>query len=125
MSTLRFAIPITVRSANVKLRQHWAKQYSIAEQEHSDTFKAAMAGGVRLWLRSHVSPFEVTMTRVIPPGGKTMDDDNLSISMKAIRDEVARILGVNDSMASPVEWRYQQSRGSGAGVTVEIHGAVL
>ncbi|MDB6002176.1 MAG: hypothetical protein JWP52_3875, partial [Rhizobacter sp.] len=53
-------------------------------------------------------PLLVTLTRIAPSNG--LDDDNLTGSMKAIRDAVARWLGVDDKHAS-VRYRCTQERG--------------
>jgi hypothetical protein len=50
----------------------------------------------------------VTVTLVRCAGGQ-LDDDNATGSMKAVRDEVARWLGVDDGDAS-VRWRVEQRR---------------
>lgn len=50
---------------------------------------------------------EVTLTRVAP---RALDSDNLASAFKAIRDEVAAKLGVNDNDPR-VTWSYGQSKG--------------
>jgi hypothetical protein len=49
----------------------------------------------------------VTLTRI---GPRDLDSDNLAGSAKAVRDAVARWLGVDDGPRAPVEWRYAQER---------------
>jgi hypothetical protein len=36
-----------------------------------------------------------------------MDDDNLTSALKAIRDQIASLIGVDDGDHS-IEWRYEQ-----------------
>ena len=50
---------------------------------------------------------EVTLTRVAP---RALDSDNLASAFKAIRDEVAAKLGVNDNDPR-VTWSYGQGKG--------------
>jgi hypothetical protein len=50
------------------------------------------------------------------------DDDNLQGACKAIRDEIARLFGVDDGPRGPITWAYAQEkckRGT-YGVRVEI-----
>jgi hypothetical protein len=69
------------------------------------------AGKVRLLL-----PCAVTWTHV----GPRMDDDNLARAFKALRDELARLIGVNDGDPA-VAWRYDQRAGP-PGVEVRVEG---
>lgn len=55
------------------------------------------------------APYAVTLVRVGPSQG--LDTDNLAGSLKAVRDEVARCLGVDDGLEAPVTWTYSQRRG--------------
>lgn len=48
----------------------------------------------------------VTLTRICRGNG--LDDDNLRSALKAVRDEVARWLGLDDGPRSPVRWAYHQ-----------------
>jgi hypothetical protein len=50
----------------------------------------------------------VTLTRIAP---RSLDDDNLPRSFKAIRDGVADALGTDDSARSNLRWRYAQEKG--------------
>lgn len=63
-------------------------------------------------------PCEVVLTRISPPGGRKLDDDNLRGSLKAIRDAVAEWLGVDDG-SEQVHWSYRQERGEW-GVRIEF-----
>lgn len=62
-------------------------------------------------------PCTVLLARVGPSNG--LDDDNLRGSLKGVRDELAKWLGVDDR--SPlVAWAYEQRRGKEWGVEVTI-----
>lgn len=54
-------------------------------------------------------PIVVTLTRI---GPRTLDSDNLAGAFKGLRDQLAKLIGVDDGDPR-VEWRYQQQR-SGA-----------
>lgn len=49
-----------------------------------------------------------------------MDDDNLAISAKALRDGIAEALGVDDGDKNLITWEYDQKLGKAYGVEVEI-----
>lgn len=53
-------------------------------------------------------PVIVMLTRIAP---RVLDDDNLTGGFKAIRDEVAAWLRLDDRPGSGVVWRYAQRRG--------------
>lgn len=55
-------------------------------------------------------PCVVTLTRVAP--SIALDDDNLSGALKAVRDQVALWLGVDDRDRQTVRYEYAQARGS-------------
>jgi hypothetical protein len=63
-------------------------------------------------------PAMVTITRF---GKRPMDEDNLAAGCKAIRDQVAAELGVDDAEHhGHVSWQYKQTTGSHYRVVVEI-----
>jgi hypothetical protein len=62
-------------------------------------------------------PCTVLLTRVAPSGG--LDDDNLSGSLKAVRDQVAQWLGVDDKHSAQVRYTCTQFRGPW-GVRIEF-----
>lgn len=63
--------------------------------------------GPEAW--AHLTGVVVTLTHV----GPTFDDDNLATAFKAVRDEVAKLIGVDDG-SSFYQWRYEQHRGKPA-----------
>lgn len=62
-------------------------------------------------------PCSVLLTRIAPSSG--LDDDGLVGSLKAIRDQVAEWLGVDDKHRDQVRYRYAQCRGEW-GVCIEF-----
>ena len=54
-------------------------------------------------------PLIVTLTRIAPSNG--LDDDNLAGALKAVRDQVAEWLGVDDRDRKTVRYEYEQERG--------------
>lgn len=64
-------------------------------------------------------PLAVTITR---SGPRALDTDNLQGSAKAVRDELALWLGVDDGPSAPVSWHVAQVRGP-YGCRLELTGA--
>lgn len=65
-------------------------------------------------------PAAVTLTRL---GPRTLDDDNLRTSLKAVRDGVADAFGCGDDADSGLTFAYGQERHRYYGVRVEVRGA--
>jgi len=63
-------------------------------------------------------PCSVLLTRLAPSNG--LDDDNLTGSLKSVRDEVAKWLGVDDRDRLTVRYRYAQQRSKTWGVRIEF-----
>ena len=96
-------------------REHWATRASRA-RAHREAVAWAWRAHPKLWPRVPKLPCVVTITRV---GPRILDSDNLQGAGKHVRDEVARQIGVDD--ADPrIVWRYEQERGKGYEVRVEI-----
>lgn len=62
-------------------------------------------------------PCSVRLVRMAPSGGG-LDDDNLRLSLKGVRDQIAEWLGVDDRKSAQVRYFYDQRRGPW-GVTIE------
>lgn len=103
---MRIELPIaTVSEAN--RRDHWATKARRTKAHRNAAWALCPVYPV---------PCVVTLTRVAP---RALDDDNNVSSMKAVRDGIAKRLGVDDR--SPlVEWRYAQAKGKPAAVIVEF-----
>lgn len=101
-------------------REHWA----VRQRRFKDHKVTIWAQWNRLehWLRTaaryaawDASQFSVTLIRI---GGRTMDSDNLASGFKAIRDQIADCLKIDDGDMR-CEWRYAQEKGP-VGVRIEI-----
>lgn len=93
-------IPLALPSAPNQ-RLHWAAK---ARQVRAQRDATAWVLGSR---PRPSLPVVVTLTRVSP---RRLDDDNLRGAFKAVRDQVATWLGVDD--ADPrVRWDYDQRKG--------------
>jgi hypothetical protein len=97
-------IPMRLPSA-ANLREHHMVRHRRVKQQRQ---AVAMFIGGR---PKPALPVVVTLTRVAP---RALDGDNCQSAFKAVRDEIARWLGVSDNHPG-VTWEYWQRRG-GVGV---------
>lgn len=112
---LTVTIPLRTYS-EANRREHWRVKAARVKQQRQTT---------RLYLSQLAPPqvptpwsafLLVTITRMAP---SRFDSDNLAISAKAIRDEIAAWIGVDDG--SPLyRWEYAQEKSKDYGVRVEI-----
>jgi hypothetical protein len=126
--TLHVTVPSLhlVSEANRK-REHWAVGYNRAKKQKL-AVKAAFGAAppelaeVIAALAHPDTRAVITMTRTTATGYLTQDDDNLVSAFKYVRDEVARVLGVNDG-DKRLRWVYKQEGGvrlAEARVDIEI-----
>lgn len=107
---MMLVIPMKLPSAS-NLREHWsAKARRVKAQRNSVAL--AMLCERRSLLEHHAQlargeDLTCVLTRVSP---RKLDDDNLATAFKALRDEVAKQLGVDDG-GTRVRWVYKQSPG--------------
>ncbi len=93
-------------------REHWQQRSRRVKRE-----REAVAWALKTASRPEV-PCSVLLTRVGPSNG--LDDDNLAGSLKSVRDEVAKWLGVDDRDRMTVRYRYAQRRAKKWGVHIEF-----
>ena len=98
---MKLSFEMTLKASHtLNSRSHWRVRASKRGSERK---------AVALLLPKHkVQPvLVVTLTRV---GPRAMDDDNVQGALKAVRDEVAKQLRIDDG--SPlIRWRYEQAKG--------------
>lgn len=113
------SLPLHTESTNAKLRVHWRTLRAKAKRERGVVALVLRSAGLR-----ELAPAEravVTLVRTQVPRSRGLDDDNLRGALKAVRDEVAKALGVDDKEPR-VTWRYAETRGSEHGVRIVIEG---
>lgn len=97
-------IRIEIRTVpGLNAREHWQARSRRVKAE-----RAATAWMLKPATRPQL-PCTVLLTRVAPSAG--VDDDNLSGALKAVRDQVAEWLGVDDKDRQRVRYAYAQRRG--------------
>ena len=90
-------------------RLHWSVRRRRAVDWQAGLFAACIEQGWPEGLLFGGFGYVVTVT-VRQRRGPLMDDDNLAGCCKALRDGVARWLGVSDAPGG-IEWRYESERG--------------
>ena len=97
MSGASYLIPIkTVTGLNA--RENWRVRHKRVKAERAAT---------ALIVRPFWTPCIVRLVRLSPA---LCDDDNLQGAMKAVRDEIAKINGVDDGPTGPITWVYAQEK---------------
>lgn len=119
MRVLQVELPLRVVSV-ANLREHWA-----AKARRTKDHRATVVLVLKSELRKPggdplVPPFLATLTRIIGPRGRALDDDNLRSAFKAVRDGVAQALGVDDGDASRLRFEYAERRGKEWAVEIRI-----
>lgn len=107
-------MPIRLVS-EANMREHWFVKNKRKKQQQAIVQACWISEGMnRVEWRF---PLKITFTRI---GARRMDSDNLAGSGKAVRDELAKLLGVNDGDETKVTWHYQQRTGKRGEYAVEI-----
>lgn len=106
-----FAVRFPIRTqSEANMRGHWTRRYKRTSEQRGIVM---LILGLR---RSLPLPLRVVLTRLAP---RFLDSDNLAISNKAIRDQVADWLDVDDR-DSRVLWEYGQEKNKTYSVRLEI-----
>jgi hypothetical protein len=136
VTSVRFTVQMLAKS-EANARGHWAKKAARAKKQREHVLMQALQeghlhsvpgidGGWRV--RGIAFPARVLLVRVAPC---PLDDDNLRPALKAVRDEVAALLGLKiqggqnthkriaDDRDPRVTWDYAAENGSAA-VRIEI-----
>lgn len=126
LARLRDALALVANSEPIVVRLPLVTRNESNQHQHW-RLRAARSKAARAWAAAVVRPvfarcgaprWVVLLERVAP---RQLDDgDNLSSSLKAVRDGVADALGIDDR-SDAVSWLYTQSKGSPRECAVRIH----
>lgn len=98
-----FVVPIKTKGLNA--REHFHAKAKRVKAERAATRAAPEAPLLPMASGEHAV---VEFTRFY--AGRFMDDDNLPGACKAMRDEVADMLGIDDAPDAPAGWIYRQEK---------------
>ncbi len=105
-SVKSFLLDLPIRTVStLNERGHWRTRHQRGKAQRKEIEFEWRRGMGKLKIEL---PCTVTFTRI---GPRLLDLDNLQGSMKAVRDQVAEMLGADDSPSSPITWEYRQERG--------------
>lgn len=110
-----FTIPIRTVPLSNSRPAHWSQRHRHVKAERKATWAAALRAKLE-----KLKPWEtatVTMRRV---SRGTLDDDNLPVALKAVRDQLAEHLGLPHDADPRVKWVVEQERRV-ARACVEVH----
>lgn len=114
--SIRF--PLRIKS-EMNLREHWAARHKRFKNQAMTTC---------LYLRSSANllrlvplPLTVKLCRF---GPRMLDDDNLAGGFKAVRDEIAKFLRVNDGDKSKVRFLYDQDKSKNYEISITIESGI-
>lgn len=116
MKPITVSVPLIVKNESNQ-RGHWGKCHRRTKKEHK-----GVAAILAIHARHVTFPCVVTLTRVIGPYGRRLDDDGNVSAFKGVRDAVCKVLGITDGPKSPAKFRYAQERGEW-GITIRIEEA--
>lgn len=112
--TLTVILPIkTISEANRSREEHWGTR-----TKRKNSQKGIVKFGLynrRVAIRGHEA-YTVTLTRIAP---RVLDGDNLQRSFKAVRDQVAEEIGIDDG-SNRIAWFYAQEKGKPKEYAVRI-----
>lgn len=112
MDTLTITLPGLRLWSEMNCRDHWRAR----KRRFDDQRIIVRCLWPRPLCRDYGERLAVTITRY---GPRRLDSDNLASSAKAVRDEIAHILGIDDG-SDRIEWRYAQEEGAyGVRITIE------
>ena len=110
-------VTVLIRTGNgLNAREHWRTRAKRVKSERNEVWAC-------LRQASSIKPFDIQLpvavkiTRLGPSNG--LDTDNLAGACKAVRDEIAAWLGVNDN-DKRVQWHYSQRRCSTWSIEIEF-----
>jgi hypothetical protein len=111
---LKFIVPVVVVS-EANQRVHWAVRHRrFKEQAAAVRATLGCEWAFPKWWND--ATYAITLTRL---GGKIMDGDNLAGAFKAVRDELAEWLAINDG-SDQATWSYQQFYSGPKGIEISI-----
>jgi hypothetical protein len=107
---LEFTVPVKA-TFTLNSREHWSARARKRKAERRSVGLAYRNAFIRTPSFTLSGPswktYVVTLTRI---GPRKLDSDNVQGALKAIRDEVAAQLGIDDGDPR-ITWKYEQAKG--------------
>jgi predicted aspartyl protease len=117
--TVEVTVPVKVVS-EANSREHWRVRHKrFTDQKEAVRLASAVASTSLKEAGSFVlnsGSAEVTLTRI---GGRGLDSDNLAGAFKAVRDQIAEMMRVDDGHKD-ITWVYHQEASANAGISFSV-----
>lgn len=111
-----FEIPVKIVS-EMNWRGHWASRHRRLKKQRQLAFAYCLKSLGNEWRGG--GRFRVLLSRIKGYRERDFDGDNLQSAFKAVRDGIAKYLGIDDG-SDQILWEYRQEKGAAPGVRVEI-----
>lgn len=112
-------VPVKLVS-EMNRRDHWAVRKRRFDTQAAAVRQALVASGMAepllTWIGRNAEPVRVRITRI---GRQKLDGDNLQGAAKAVRDEIARFLLLDDG-SDRWRWEYDQRQAKSYAVAIHI-----
>ena len=118
--SLSITIPIRIESEANLREHHMAKARRVKKQREAVAwaFKTVSCEDkLNAIAPLMVQPLSITLTRIAP---RVLDSDNCQRGFKAVRDQIAQELGINDGDEKAATWEYRQRKGKAKEYAVQI-----
>lgn len=113
-----FTLPIQVPSQNTVKRAQWKGNRGYYKRLRED-FGFAIKAKAQ-WVPKATGPRKVTITRLIPKGGRRYDQDNLISASKCLVDEMVAFGLLKDDSEAWAVIQYEQEKSSEHGTRVTL-----
>jgi len=108
---MQIELPYPDKELSPNARCHWSVKARVAKQAKADAYLATLA----VWGHKTYSGAYPIRYRILayPPSHRRRDDDNLIASTKNVRDSIASVMGVDDSLfhCDGVAWQESVKNG--------------
>lgn len=113
----RLTVPVRVVS-EANLREHWTAANRRKKEQQEAVRDVWALSPLPMWGGNWntAGPVRVILTHF----GPTMDTDNLQRALKAIRDVVADLIGIDDGDTARVQWHYAQRSDAKPGIKIAL-----
>ncbi len=119
--SLRFTIPTPPSMANVRVGHFERARMVKAQRKTTQLGWLTQIGLVeRLAAKKASKKSPLITVTFLRRASRFTDDDNCRTSIKATRDQVAKILGHDDGPESVIRWQYAQAKGPPHGLEIRI-----
>lgn len=116
MTALEFVVPLRTSPGGNNREHHFVRARRVLRERDAVAWGWLRVAGVRA---CPPLPADVHLVR-LKPRGRPLDSDNLAMSLKAVRDQVAKELRVDDGDVARIRFSYGEEKAPAWGVRISI-----